>query len=111
MSEPSDLQIVHDALDKCEQALEKLESMCCMPERSPRMQALGQTFSAARAGLDDLDEGSASGTIAILEDAGAQIGWLQVGCCAPGRLPLYHTLLEELTTMQRSVNAAAGVGH
>jgi hypothetical protein len=111
MSEPSHLQIAHDALDECEQALEKLESMCCMPERSPRMQDLGQTFAAARERLDDAEEGSASETIAILEDAGAQVGWLQVGCCAPGRLPLYRVLLDELTTMQRSVNAAAGTGH
>jgi len=79
------------------------------------MKALAETIAAARSGLDDVGEGhhhdAVDATIARLEDAGAQIGWLQVGCCAPNRLPLYHTLLESLTATQRSVKKAAGAGH
>ena len=44
--------------------------------------------------------GSASDAVALvelLEDAGAQVGRLQVGCCALARLPLYAELLEALT--------------
>ena len=29
------------------------------------------------------------------------VGALQVGCCAPNRLPLYATLLEQLNVVQR----------
>ncbi|GMQ94749.1 MAG: hypothetical protein BMS9Abin12_2255 [Acidimicrobiia bacterium] len=79
------------------------------------MKALGDTIASARSGLDAVGEGdhhdAVDATIAHLEDAGAQIGWLQVGCCAPNRLPLYHTLLESLTTTQRSVKDAADAGH
>ncbi len=115
MTEPNELENAYQALDDCEVALADLEARCCKPERSPRMQALGETIAAARRGLDDVENGdhhdAVTTTIAHLEDAGSQIGWLQVGCCAPNRLPLYHTLLEGLTTTQRSVKKAAGAGH
>lgn len=79
------------------------------------MKALGETIAAARAGVDKVVGGhghdALETTIAQIDDAGAQIGWLQVGCCAPSRLPLYHTLLEGLTTTQRSIKRVAGAGH
>ncbi len=79
------------------------------------MKALADTIAAARAGVDEVGAGdhhdAVATTIAHIEDAGAQIGWLQVGCCAPNRLPLYRTLLEGLTTTQRTVKSAAGAGH
>ena len=101
------------ALDDCEAALSKLEEKCCRPERSPRMKALGDTLAEARAGFDGVsdDPEAADEVITHLEDAGAQIGWLQVGCCAPARLPLYHTLLEGLTTTQRTLKRAVKAGH
>ncbi len=49
--------------------------------------------------------------MATLEDAGAQVGRLQVGCCAPNRIPLYARVLEGLTTAQLAVNQALGEGH
>jgi len=105
----------YTALDDCAVALEELEAKCCRPERSPRMKALAETIAVARSGVDAVGEGhdhdALESTIAQLEDAGSQIGWLQVGCCAPSRLPLYHTLLEGLTTTERSIKRAAGGGH
>lgn len=41
--------------------------------------------------------------VAELEAAGAAIGALQIGCCAPNRLPRYAGMLRELTTVQRLV--------
>lgn len=101
------------AIARAEVTLEDLEANCCEPGRSPRMASLAETLSSVRDGIHELDpdSGSASGVIARLEDAGAQIGSLQIGCCAPSRLPLYATMLKELTGAQRSINQALGRGH
>ncbi len=107
------LQPAFEALDGCDAALAELEKRCCRPERSPRMKALADTLAEVRAGLEGVgdDHGAPDAALAHMEDAGSQIGWLQVGCCAPSRLPLYHTLLEGLTTAQRSLTKATGDGH
>jgi len=57
------------------------------------------------------DPAAAEGIVSGLEDAGAQIGALQVGCCTPARMPLYATMLEELMAVRRTVKKAAGIGH
>lgn len=101
------LSAAFTALDDSDAALTKLDKMCCDPGRSPSMKALDEALAAVRYGLDGLDEH----VIARLEDAGAQVGRLQVGCCAPKRLPLYARILENLTTIQLTVNAALGRGH
>ncbi len=113
MTTTDKLKPAYAALDDCDAALEELDSLCCRPERSPRMAALAETLAATRAGLDRVgdDQHGADETLAHIEDAGAQIGWLQVGCCAPARLPLYRTLLEGLTVTQRSLTRATGGGH
>ncbi len=49
--------------------------------------------------------------VGLLEETGARIGALQVGCCAPPRMPVYARLLDALTEIQLAVNAAAGSGH
>jgi hypothetical protein len=107
------LQPAFEALDSCQAALDKLDAMCCEPGRSPRMKALGETLADARSGLGlvGADATEAEAVLASLEDAGAQVGSLQVGCCAPNRLPLYVTFLEGLTTAQLSVNRELGQGH
>ena len=56
------------------------------------MAALRETIVSAKA-ADVSPEQFAE----LLEDAGSQVGSLQVGCCAPGRLPLYADVLEALT--------------
>lgn len=101
------------ALDGCAATLEELEARCCEPGRSPRMRALGETLSAARTNIQGIVADSASAEVALveLEDAGAQVGRLQVGCCAPDRLPLYADLLEGLTRAQLGVSAQLGRGH
>lgn len=54
------------------------------------------------------DPTSASATFAALEDAGGQIGALQIGCCAPNRLPLYAEILEGLTKAQQGISRSIG---
>ena len=104
------LEDAYAALDECEAALEELETRCCMPDRSPRMKSLGDTIAGARSSIERVGAGdyddAMERTFEELKDAGSQIGWLQVGCCAPDRLPLYHTLLEGLTTTRKSVGQA-----
>ena len=77
------------------------------------MKALGDTVDKALTQLRQFgDHGtSAEDALASLEDAGAQVGRLQVGCCAPNRLPLYAKFLEGLTTAQLSINAEMGRAH
>lgn len=74
------------------------------------MAALAETLGETRAGLDGLGDDPGA-VLTLLEDAGSQVGWLQVGCCAPGRLPLYARLLENLNSAQLALNRALGTGH
>ena len=113
MTGPEQLRAADLALDDCAVALEQLEARCCDPGRSPRMAAPGETLAAARRHLGDLATGddASRSALAGLEDAGAQVGRLQVGCCAPNRLPLYADLLEGLTRAQLAINASLGRGH
>jgi hypothetical protein len=101
------------ALDRCDMALVKLEKLCCEPGRSPRMSALAHTLKTARVKLSQFDNGSigADNVRWELEDAGSQLGSLQIGCCAPSRMPLYADMLENLTDIQISVSRSAGAGH
>jgi len=113
MSTPKTFDRALAAIDKAEVALEELEANCCVPGRSPRMARLGDTLSSVRAGIRELDEDGDSGDDAIagLEDAGAQIGSLQIGCCAPARLPLYTEMLKQLTGAQRTITRGLDRGH
>ena len=114
MNDPlTQIASVADALDNCEAALIKLNRTCCDPGRSSQMIELAGTLDKARRRLDAVpsDPGLAEQTIAHLESAGAQVGRLQVGCCAPNRIPLYVTILAALTEAQLRLNAPLGTGH
>ena len=107
------MTVAVQALDRADAALSKLDAGCCEPGRSPRISELGNSLATAKSMLaavgDDLD--AADDLLAKLEDAGSQIGSLQVGCCAPNRMPLYAEMLTGLMTIQRSVNQTVGRGH
>ena len=77
------------------------------------MAELARILDGVEARLPDAlaDAAVADDTLTGLEDAGAQIGSLQIGCCAPNRLPLYAEILRELTTMQLEINRALGRNH
>ena len=110
MTDP--LAAVREALDDSEIALKKLTLMCCEPGRSPRMAALAETLDRARGHVEQgITTETAERTISTLEDAGAQLGWLQVGCCAPSRLPLYVRMLRNLTKVQLGINESLGRDH
>lgn len=74
------------------------------------MRHLADTLNGIRSLLEegnpDLDT-----LVLALEDAGSQIGRLQVGCCTAARMPLYSDTLVNLTTIQLAVTSAAGLGH
>lgn len=107
-----DLSDAEKHLDACAAALKKLDAACCEPGRSPRMKQLGETIGLAKESLPDIiDEDGAAPVLTWLEDAGAMVGRLQVGCCAEDRLPLYEKLLAGLTGAQLAVNRALGLGH
>lgn len=77
------------------------------------MARLAETLERARRQFDavDGDPDELDRLIGILEDAGSQLGTLQVTCCAPARMPLYARMLEDLTKIQRAAKSAAGEGH
>lgn len=112
MNDPNDpIRSVTEALNDCDAALIKLNKTCCDPGRSPQMIRLAETLSEARRRLDAVPSSSAGEVIAYLESAGAQVGRLQVGCCAPNRMPLYVTILAALSEAQLRLSAALGTGH
>ena len=113
MTDVKPLDTALAALDDCATTLADLDARCCEPGRSPRMRALAETLEAARINTERMtvDARTADVALAELEEAGAQVGRLQVGCCAPDRLPLYADLLEGLTKAQLGINAELGRGH
>ncbi len=106
------LEPAEHALNKCDSALQKLEASCCEPDRSPRMASLAETLDSARLSLSHIvDDDTARLAIDLLENAGAQIGQLQIGCCALDRMPLYAEMLVELTKAQRVLTKTRGLSH
>lgn len=114
MRDPSTpIASVADALDDCDAALIRLNKTCCDPGRSPQMIELAETLGEARRQLDEVPSNPAWArqAIAHLESAGAQVGRLQVGCCAPARMPIYVKILAALTEAQLRLNASLSLGH
>ena len=77
------------------------------------MKALAETLDGARKAVERIgtDPDAPEAALIHLEDAGSQVGGLQVGCCTPKRLPLYTRILHDLTTAQLAINEATGRGH
>ncbi len=107
------LRLAAHALDDADAAVERLHAACCEPGRSPSMEKLAATLSAARERLATVAtaRSEADALMLTLEEAGSQLGRLQVGCCAPARLPLYARVLEDLTQVQLQVNRHLGRAH
>ncbi|MCP3998872.1 MAG: hypothetical protein GY722_27960 [bacterium] len=106
MTSLADIEPAFDALDRCVGALGILDARCCDPGRSPRLAELGNTLTEARVKLRAVTiqpDVAGSEAIHVLESAGAQVGQLQVGCCAPDRMPLYAEILENPTVAQMTV--------
>lgn len=74
---------------------------------------LEDTLADARRllGTVSADPGMAEGAILHLENAGAQVGKLQVTCCSENRMPLYAKMLAVLTASQIRLDTALGHGH
>lgn len=100
-------------LDKALDAARDLQAGCCQPLRSPRMERLQTTLTRAQDRLAGLGQSpdTARSLIAYIEDAGAQLGSLQVACCAPARIPLYATALESLGRAQRLLTLTYDLEH
>lgn len=107
----SALADVRVAVTQCETVVARLHKMCCDPERSPRMAAIEDALIAVRRDLDADDEGSLDRALRRAEEVGAAIGRLQVGCCAPVRMPLYAEALTHLNTIQIGVSKELGRAH
>lgn len=112
MSEPKDMETANGLLEGANATLEELESKCCQPLRSPRMAALDDTLTEIGRLLPSAsDRAAAESLVSKLDDAGSQLGGLQVTCCAPARMPLYTNMLTDLMKLQRWVKRQADLGH
>ena len=102
-----------EALDQAGEAVRELHEGCCQPLRSPRMERLAATIESARGRLGEIGEDPeiASEVVEILHDAGGQLGYLQVACCAPARMKLYATKLENLSKTQRLIKRTFDLEH
>jgi hypothetical protein len=72
------------------------------------MEMLGRTFAEARDILDrlDTDPGEVEEVGVSLERAGVQVRRLQAECCAPGRMPFFAMILEDLTSARQALDRA-----
>lgn len=113
MATPTELATARSALTAATAALEALQARCCDPGRSPQMLAIEEAVDAVRRDLESAlcNEEHADRLLTRLEDVGACIGRLQIGCCAPNRLPLYAEMLEKLTIVQLAVNRSLDRAH
>jgi hypothetical protein len=77
------------------------------------MEHLQTTLTTARDGVAGLggSPDAARSVIAHIEGAGAQLGSLQVACCAPARIPLYAAALESLGRAQRLITRTYDLEH
>lgn len=110
---PETLETALVALDAADATVGELHAECCQPLRSPRMEALAGTLGRARVALGEVgtDEERAVEVIALLEDAGAQLGHLQVACCTPSRMKLYADTLASLSRIQRVLTREFALDH
>ena len=92
---------VASALDKAQSNLAELDRRCCDVGRSPRLAALATKLSEIRQAANRPGGVEPATVSELLQEAGAMVRALQVGCCAPNRLPLYAQLLEQLNVLQR----------
>jgi hypothetical protein len=104
-------ELITDALtklDECDELVDKLARLCCQPERSPRLAAIQDDIAEVRGSVRAVTDEPESTTPVYegLERIGATIGQLQVGCCAPARMPLYADTMERLTGIQLDVKRA-----
>jgi hypothetical protein len=99
-------------LRRAREIADELHAGCCQPLRSPRMERLSDTLDTAYSEMAQLnDEPAASSVVALLEDAGAQLGSLQVACCSPARNKLYTEALEHLSKTQRLIKRTFDLEH
>lgn len=89
------------AIDTAQANLVELDRRCCDVGRSPRLAALATKLTEIRQVADRPDGPERETARELLEEAGAMVDALQFGCCAPNRLPLYASLLEQLNVLQR----------
>lgn len=76
------------------------------------MMALSETLAEARKRSKHVtNSAEARYAVEILASAGAQVGELQVECCAMSRMPLYAEILVELTKAQRALTRQHKLGH
>lgn len=92
---------VATALVMAQATVDELERRCCDVGRSPRLAAVAVKLTELRQAAEQPDGVEPETASRWLQEAGAMVGELQVACCAPNRLPLYTSLLEQLNFVQR----------
>ena len=113
MSEQALVEAGLAELQEARDLADELHAGCCDPGRSPRMETLTKTLETAHTAISEIegDRAAAERAVSLLEDAGAQLGFLQVACCTPARTRLYTESLDRLSKTQRMIKRALDLDH
>lgn len=98
-------------LNNCVDSLNQITTTCCMPERSPKMQAAFDKLNGAQSLLNDRTQASYKECQEQISQFGAAIGALYVSCCTDTREPLYQHILKQLNRVNNSLNTMLGLTH
>ena len=93
-------------------ATKRLHLMCCEAERSPRFASIRERLDAIQSDLSTSpDDEIIERSLEAIQEIGAEIGRLQVACCAKARMPLYDTVLRSFNDIHTELNRIRGTGH
>jgi hypothetical protein len=107
----SPLVRARSALADCDAVVQRLHKLCCEPDRSPEMAAIEDSLAVIRQDIATDDPDVLHRSLDNLADIGARLGFLQVGCCAPVRMPLYADALRHLNNVQLGLTQTLGRAH
>lgn len=101
------------AIEQCQDALGEIASSCCMPERSPNMDAAFVKLQGIVTGIQQTYkvEKSAKAVIKNIGEFGSQIGFLYATCCTVEREFLYQDVFKQLNQAHGNLWEVIGVNH
>ncbi len=100
-------------LERCQMTLTELSKTCCMPERSPNIDAaklsIDNLISCTNNAVNNKD--NANKCIDEIGQLGSKVGFLYATCCTDTREPLYQSIFKDLSVVHVNMWAVLGHGH
>ena len=105
---------ISTAVETCRTSLNKLQSTCCMAERSARMVKLDievQRLADVTTAQGAANPAGIETGIARVDSVGAALGALYATCCTPTRERLYVAMFKALGEVHTGLWRLKGVAH